>query len=75
MLEKNHGHIVTIASMAGIYGVSGLCDYSASKFAAFGFNESLRNEFARLNKTGVYTTCVCPFYINTGMFEGVKTSE
>lgn len=41
MLEKNHGHIVSVASMAGIFGVSGLCDYSASKFAAVGFNESL----------------------------------
>ena len=33
-LEKNHGHIVTIASLAGISGQASMCDYSASKFAA-----------------------------------------
>ncbi|XP_059142350.1 protein dhs-3-like [Physella acuta] len=73
MLTNNHGHIVTIASSAGLFGVSGLSDYCASKFAAVGFDESLRNELSKLGKDGVNTTVVCPFYINTGMFEGVKT--
>ena len=36
---------------------------------AFGFNESLRLELKKLGKTGVKTTCVCPYFINTGMFE------
>lgn len=72
MLEKNHGHIVTIASMAGLFGVAGLSDYCASKFAAVGFDESLRNEFAALGKTGIKTTVVCPYYIKTGMFDGVE---
>lgn len=73
MLEKNHGHIVTVASVAGLFGNAGLCDYCASKFAAVGFDESLRNELVNLNKTGVHTTVVCPYYINTGMFQGVKS--
>ena len=34
MMEKNHGHIVTISSAAGVVGVPGLADYSASKHAA-----------------------------------------
>lgn len=74
IIEKNHGHVVTIASMAGFFGNAGLCDYCASKFAAVGFDESLRNELVRLGKNGVNTTVVCPYYINTGMFDGVKTS-
>lgn len=74
MLEKNHGHIVTVASMAGHFGTAGLCDYCASKFAVVGFDESLRNELIRMNKTGVKTTVVCPYYINTGMFNGVKSN-
>ena len=73
MLEKNHGHVVTIASSAGLFGVSGLCDYCASKFGAVGFDESLFMELGKLKKDGVHTTVVCPFFINTGMFEGVKT--
>ena len=57
--------------MAGLFGNAGLCDYCASKFAAFGFDESLRNELLRLGKDGVNTTVVCPYYINTGMFKGI----
>ena len=73
MLNKNHGHVVTVSSIAGMFGTAGLCDYCASKFAAVGFDESLRNELINLGKTGVKTTLVCPYYINTGMFDGVKT--
>lgn len=51
----------------------GLVDYASSKWAAVGFDESLRMELRRLGKTGVKTTCVNPFYINTGMFQGVTT--
>jgi len=70
MLEANRGHIVTVASSAGLLGVPGLADYCASKFAAVGLDESLRLELRKLHKTGVKTTCVCPLYIDTGMFEG-----
>lgn len=73
MLETNHGHIVTVASMAGHVGTAGLCDYCASKFAAVGFDDSLRNELVLLGKDGINTTVVCPYYINTGMFDGVKS--
>lgn len=45
-----------------------LVDYCASKFAAFGFDESIRLELKAQNITGVHTTCVCPYYINTGFF-------
>ena len=48
MLEKNHGHIVTIASMAGKTGCAGLVDYCASKHAAVGFHESLTAEINSL---------------------------
>ena len=73
MLERNHGHIVSIASSAGLVGVNGLCDYCASKFGAVGFDESLRMELVNLKKDGIHTTVVCPFFINTGMFDGVQT--
>lgn len=78
MIDAKHGHIVTIASVAGIVGVCGLVDYSASKFGAFAIDESVRMELNRLGARGtrgkgVQTLCVCPYYINTGMFEGVQT--
>lgn len=72
MIRASRGHIVTIASAGGIIGVSRMVDYCASKFAAFGFDEALRMEI-RKNRWRVKTTVVCPFYINTGMFAGVRS--
>ena len=72
MLSKKRGHIVSIASSAGLVGVNTLADYCASKFAAVGFMESLSLEFDTL-EAGINTTVVCPYFINTGMFDGVKT--
>ncbi len=72
MIERNRGHIVTIASAAGLIGVPRLTDYCASKSAAVGLDESLRVEL-RARAPRVRTTVVCPYYIDTGMFEGVKT--
>lgn len=73
MMSTNKGHIVTIASVAGLAGVNKLADYCASKFAAVGFDESLRLELKVGGYTGVKTTAICPYYINTGMFEGVQS--
>jgi len=73
MLQRNHGHIVTISSAAGLTGVAGLVDYCASKYAAVGTAEALHAELRKLGKTGVTSLVVCPYYINTGMFDGVKS--
>jgi len=72
MVERNSGHIVTVASAAGLAAAPRLSDYSASKFAAVGFDEALRLELKDL-APDVRTTVVCPFYVATGMFAGVKT--
>ena len=72
MVERNRGHVVTMASAAGLVGVSRQTDYSASKHAAVGFDESLRVELRQV-APGITTTVVCPYYIDTGMFEGVRT--
>ncbi|NXG63580.1 RDHE2 dehydrogenase, partial [Hemiprocne comata] len=73
MMASNHGHLVSIASSAGLVGVNRLSDYCASKFAAVGFAESVHLEMKDLGKTGVKTTIVCPFLIKTGMFDGCGT--
>ncbi|WP_100814645.1 SDR family oxidoreductase [Microbacterium lacus] len=72
MVARDRGTVVTIASAAGLVGVARQTDYSASKFAAFGFTESLRAELAA-DRSRVGTLVVCPYYINTGMFAGVTT--
>lgn len=74
MLAHGEGHVVTVASAAGLVGVAKQTDYSASKHAAVGFDESLRMELRRMGSR-LRTTVVCPYYIDTGMFEGVKTKQ
>ncbi|XP_041922901.1 epidermal retinol dehydrogenase 2 [Alosa sapidissima] len=73
MIAGNHGHLVSIASSAGLIGVNALADYCASKFAAVGFAESMALELLASGSDGVKTTIVCPFFINTGMFDGANT--
>ena len=72
MLQRDSGHIVTVASAAGFAGTARLTDYCSSKFAAVGFDEALRLELKEMN-SNIVTTVVCPYFINTGMFDGVKT--
>lgn len=72
MMKRNKGHIITIASAAGLVGSPGLVDYTASKFAAVGFHESLLAELAYSQARNIDLTCICPFFIDTGMFHGVK---
>jgi all-trans-retinol dehydrogenase (NAD+) len=72
MVQGNSGCVATISSASGLLGVAKLTDYAASKFAAFGMMESLRSEL-RMKGSSVNTLTVCPHYIGTGMFDGVKT--
>ena len=72
MIARNTGHVVTVASAGGLIGTAKLADYCASKFAAVGFDESIRAELKQA-APGVKTTVICPFFITTGMFKGVKT--
>lgn len=72
MVERDAGHIVTVASAAGLAGTAKLTDYCASKFAAVGFDESLRLELKQQNSR-IITTVVCPYLADTGMFAGAKT--
>ena len=73
MMKVNKGHIVTISSVAGLSGGPRLADYCASKFGSCGIDESLRYEMKTEGYDGIHCTVVCPWFINTGMFDGVKT--
>lgn len=59
--------------MAGIIGCPGLSDYCASKYGAVAIDESIRLEMIHKGYDSfIKTTCICPYFINTGMFDGVK---
>lgn len=72
MIRQGRGHVVTLASAAGLVGTPHLSAYSASKHAAVGFNEALRTELGLFGHP-VGTTVVCPLFVDTGMFSGAKT--
>ena len=72
MLRRGSGHLVMMASAAGLLGVPGMAVYSASKHAVIGFAESLRLELRNAGKPGIGITIVCPSFVSTGMFEGAR---
>jgi short-subunit dehydrogenase len=72
MIKANKGHIVTVASMAAHSAIAAMSDYCASKSGAYAIDESIRMEISK-NGWNIQTTCICPYYINTGMFEGVSS--
>lgn len=44
MIEKNHGHIVALSSIAGLVGLNNVVPYCGSKFAVRGTMEALNEE-------------------------------
>lgn len=72
MLARQRGHIVNVASAAGLVANPGMSVYCASKWAMIGWSDSLRLEMQR-GDTGVQVTTVVPYYIDTGMFAGVRS--
>lgn len=72
MLCRDRGHICNIASAAGMLGVPKLSVYCASKWAVIGWTESMRVELKQA-RSHVRVTSVAPYFINTGMFDGVNS--
>lgn len=65
MLERRHGAIISVASVAGHVAVDPL--YSATKYAVRGFSLSLRRQLAG---TGVSVSVVSPGFIRSNMTAG-----
>jgi all-trans-retinol dehydrogenase (NAD+) len=63
---------MTVSSAAGLVGAAQQTDCSAAKFAAFGFAGSLRAELAK-DGSRVDSPVACPYCIDTGMLDGVRT--
>ena len=72
MVERDRGHVCTIASAAGMLSNPRMSVYAASKWGAIGWSDSVRIELQDM-KSDVHITTVAPYYINTGMFDGVKS--
>lgn len=69
MIKKQKGHILNVVSMAGFSGNALLTDYSASKWAAQGFSESLREELTVGGYEGINVTTLNPMFVTTGLIK------
>lgn len=72
MITNKTGHIINIASAAGLVANPKMSVYCGSKWAVIGWSDSLRLELEH-DHPGVKVTTVVPYYINTGMFSGVRS--
>lgn len=72
MIRRNRGHICTIASAGGMISNPKMSVYAASKWGVIGWSDSVRIELQEM-KSKVHITTVAPYYINTGMFDGVRS--
>ncbi|KAJ5638323.1 hypothetical protein N7490_008202 [Penicillium lividum] len=68
MIRANHGHVVTLASMASFVGLSEIADYCCTKASALAFHESLRQELRLYYKAPkVRTSIIHPWWVRTPM--------
>ena len=67
MLQRRHGVIAGVTSVAGYRGLAGAEAYGATKAAQINLLESLRLHIAR---TGVHVTTICPGFVRTGLTAG-----
>ena len=72
MISRNRGHICNIASAAGMLSNPKMSVYAASKWAVIGWSDSVRIELKQM-RSKVHFTTIAPYYISTGMFDGVKS--
>lgn len=64
MLKKRFGRVVNIASVIGLIGNAGQCNYAASKAGVIGFTKSVARELA---PRGITANAIAPGFIETAM--------
>lgn len=72
MQARGKGYICNITSSAGMLALPKMALYTSSKWAAIGWSESLWLELHR-TKSPVRLTTIAPYFINTGMFDGIRS--
>ncbi|MEB3031184.1 SDR family oxidoreductase [[Mycobacterium] nativiensis] len=71
MVKRRGGHIINIASLAGIVAVPGQALYAGTKFAVVGLTTALSDEF---KPQGVDVSGILPTFTNTELISGTTPS-
>ncbi len=67
MAGRGHGHVVNVASLAGLIPLPGMVTYNASKFAVLGASLAARQEY---RGTGVSVSAILPSAVRTELASG-----
>ncbi|WP_290523849.1 SDR family oxidoreductase [Alcanivorax sp.] len=72
MKRQGHGHIVNVASLAGLVNAPAMASYNVTKSGVISLSETLRNELSIHN---IHCTVVCPGFFRTNLHESVRSPE
>lgn len=72
MMKRRYGRIVNIASVVGVTGNPGQCNYVASKAGMIGWSKSMAAEVA---SRGITVNCIAPGFIATAMTEALNDDQ
>lgn len=69
---QGSGHIVNIASLAGLMNLANMASYNVTKAGVISLSETMRCE---LEPLGIRTTVVCPSFFQTNLADGMRTTD
>ncbi len=69
MIRQGGGHLVNVASMAGLLAPPGMAHYNVSKAGVVALSESLR---AELDAHGIAVSVACPSYFRTNLLDSFR---
>ena len=74
LAQKNPGHIVNTASVAGILSTPGMAAYNASKHAVVTVSETLFQELKEINAS-IGVSVLCPAWVATGIHQSQRNRQ
>ena len=72
MMKRRTGRIVNIASVVGVTGNPGQCNYVASKAGMIGWSKAMAQEVA---SRGITVNCIAPGFIATAMTDALNDEQ
>ena len=72
MIRHKYGRIINMASLSGVKGLPGQCNYSAAKGGLIAATKALAQEVGKKNIT---VNAVAPGFVKTDMVEGLDEAE
>ncbi len=72
MMKRRTGRIINIASVVGVTGNPGQCNYVASKAGMIGWSKAMGQEIA---SRGITVNCIAPGFIATAMTDALTDDQ